>query len=292
MGDILTARHRVTSDLGYVLDIAALTIRETWRRKFLTIALGLGAAFLALFGVGLYFLRIDILREGPGPGLVIDTGYNMVVMMGLYVVSFLGIMAGVLTAVPAMAGELASHTADVLAVKPVRRALLALGKWLGLACVVALYVGLLSAGTIGVCWAIGGVVPPNPLRGIALIVLEAIVLMSITLAGGTRLSVVANGALSLGLYGLAFIGGWLEQIGSFTHNGTVVDIGIVTSLLVPSEAMWKMASYSMQRPFVRDLGLTPFSVAAPPSNAMLIYTIVYVAAMVVTAAITLERRDL
>ncbi len=278
--------------MGNILTVAGLTIRETWRRRFLVIAFGLGAVFVALFGVGLYFTRLDIMRYGGGRSLAMDTGFSMVVMAGLYVVSFLGIMAGVLIAVPAMAAEIASHTVDVLAVKPFPRATLVLGKWLGLACVLALYVGALAAGTIGVTWIISGFAPPHPLTGVALMILEAIVLMSITLLGGTRLSVVANGALSLGLYGLAFIGGWLEQIGSFTRNATVVDIGIATSLLVPSEAMWKMASYAMQPPVIRDLGISPFSVSAPPSTAMLVYTLIYVGAVIVAAALAMERRDL
>lgn len=276
-----------------VAAIAALTMREVWRRRFLAIALGLGVAFVALYGVGLYHIYKDIMRAvGPGHDLAIDSGFSMVVMAGLYVVSFLGIMAGVLLAVPAMAGEIASHTIDVLAIKPLRRATIVLGKWLGLACVVSLYVGIMSAGTIGVTWAISGYVPPNAARGVALMALQAVVLMSITLLGGTRLSVVANGAMALGLYGLAFIGGWMEQIGAITRNETVVDIGIATSLLVPSEAMWKMAAYTMQPPLIRDLGFSPFSVSAPPSAAMLVYTLIYVAALIAAAALTLERRDL
>lgn len=298
MGNLVTLRRpraaigERLADMGAVLVMAGLTIREAWRRRFLVVALGLGAAFLVLYGVGFYFIYIDIRGYSGGRSLAMDTGLNMVVMAGLYVVSFLGIMAGVLLAVPAMAGEIATHTVDVLAVKPYRRGVLVVGKWLGLVAVVGMYVSVLSAGTIVVTWAISGVAPANAARGVALIALEAIVLMSITLLGGTRLSVVANGAMSLGLYGLAFIGGWMEQIGAFTRNDTVVDIGIVTSLLVPSEAMWKMAAYAMQPPVFRDLGVSPFSVSAPPSAAMLIYTLVYVTALVVAAVLALERRDL
>lgn len=278
--------------MGNILTIAALTLREAWRRRFLTIAFGLGAVFVALFAVGLYYVRLDILRYGGGYSPVMDNGFNTIVMVGLYVVSFLGIMTGVLLAVPAMAGEIASHTVDVLAVKPFPRATLVLGKWLGLVAVLGLYVGALSAGIIGVTWAISGFILPNAARGVALIALEAIVLMSITLLGGTRLSVVANGALALGLYGLAFIGGWMEEIGAVARNDAMVDIGIVTSLLVPSEAMWKMATYAMQPPTFRNLGISPFSISAPPSAAMLVYTLIYVAALVVAAVFALERRDL
>jgi len=278
--------------VGNVLTVAWLTIREIRRRKFLTVALALGAAFVALYGVGLYFVHLDFARNYRGRSLIMDDGFVVIVMAGLYGVSFLGIMAGVLTAVPVMAGEIASRTIDVLAVKPFRRHTLVLGKWLGLAGVTSFYVALLAGGIIGVMWAITGVVPPHPVQGVAFIALEALVLMSITLLGGTRLSVIATGALALGLYGLAFIGGWMEQIGAVTGNATVVDIGIVSSLIVPSEAMWKMAAYMMQPPLVRDLGISPFGVAAPPSTAMLVYTLAYIAACLAAAIHTFQSRDL
>lgn len=293
MGNIVTTlRANIIPSIDQVLTIAGLTIREAWRRRFLAVALGLGAACVALFGVGVHFARLDVLARGAGYNLFTDSAFNMMVMAGLYAESFLGIMAGVLIAVPAMAGKIASHTLDVLAVKPFRRAPLVVGKWLGLACMLTLYVGTPAAGTIGVTWAISGHVPPHPVEGAALMALEAIVLMSITLFAGTRLSVVATGALSLGLYGLAFIGGWLEQIGAFTRNDALVDIGIVTSFLVPSETTWKKAAHLMQPTVVNDFGFTPFAVANPPSAAMVIYTIIYVLAMVVAAVYALERRDL
>jgi hypothetical protein len=43
--------------------------------------------------------------------------------------------------------------------------------------------------------------------------LEAVVLVSVSIAAGAHLATVTTGVLSFGLYGLAFIGGWVEQIG-------------------------------------------------------------------------------
>ncbi len=50
------------------------------------------------------------------------------------------------------------------------------------------------------------------------------------------------------LYGLAFIAGWIEQFGALFRNEAAVNTGIVISLLVPSEAMWKRAAYLLQPP--------------------------------------------
>src|SRR5262249_32961574 len=95
------------------------------------------------------------------------------------------------------------------------------------------------------------------------------VLLTVAVAGGTRLATLAKGIMVLGLYGLAFIGGWMEQIGTLLGNGTARYLGITASLIVPSEALWLLAAHNMQPLVARDLNLTPFSPASVPSPAML-----------------------
>ena len=102
--------------------------------------------------------------------------------------------------------------------------------------------------------------------------LEGLTLLSVCILGGTSLSTLANGVLAFGLYGLAFVGGWIEQIGSLLRNETAVNIGILSSLLMPSEALWKRAAFEMQSPLTRDLGsMTPFSSASVPNEMMILY---------------------
>lgn len=64
-----------------------------------------------------------------------------------------GVMLAVLTSVGALSGEISSHTIQVLAVKPMPRNRIVLGKWLGLAAMLGyalLYVGAMLGLTI---WA-------------------------------------------------------------------------------------------------------------------------------------------
>jgi len=275
-----------------VLIFAELTFREARRRKILWVALGLGLTFIALYAFGFYQIFVDFLRHGQGRNVLLDSGFNFLVMAGFYVISFLGVMLAVLTSVGTLSGEVSSHTIQALAARPVKRRAILLGKWLGLALMLVCYIALLGAGIIVATWAISGYVPPNALAGVALIALQALIMLSVCILGGTRLSTIANGVVAFMLYGIAFVGGWIETIGSFAHNETAVDIGILSSLLVPSEAMWKMASYGMQPPAVRGLGVSPFSLATAPSTAMLVYAVVYTAALLVLAVYSLNRRDL
>lgn len=275
-----------------VLIFAELTFREARRRKILWVALALGLTFIALYAFGFYQIFVDFLRHSQGRNVLLDSGFNFLVMAGFYVISFLGVMLAVLTSVGTLSGEVSSHTIQALAARPVKRRAILLGKWLGLALMLVCYIALLGAGIIVATWAISGYVPPNALAGVALIALQALIMLSVCILGGTRLSTIANGVVAFMLYGIAFVGGWIETIGSFAHNETAVDIGILSSLLVPSEAMWKMASYGMQPPAVRGLGVSPFSLATAPSTAMLIYALVYTAALLVLAVYSLNRRDL
>jgi ABC-type transport system involved in multi-copper enzyme maturation permease subunit len=168
----------------------------------------------------------------------------------------------------------------------------ALGKWLGCWVVLALYALLLCGGVLVVARLVADYTPPNAGRGAALILLEGTVLLTLALAGGTRLSTLANGVTVFGLYGLAFIGGWMEQIGTFAGNATARYLGIGASLLVPSESLWQLASHHMQPPLARDLGIGPFSLGSVPSLAMVVWAIGYVLVTLALALRLFHTRDL
>ena len=94
------------------------------------------------------------------------------------------------------------------------------------------------------------------------------------------------------LYGLAFIGGWVEQIGSFLQNDTAVKIGIVCSLILPSEALWKRAAYEMQSALVGVFGASPFNTSSVPSPIMIVYAVLYAGVILALSVRQFNRRDL
>jgi hypothetical protein len=95
------------------------------------------------------------------------------------------------------------------------------------------------------------------------------------------------------LYGLAFIGSWIEQIGSLFQSRAAVNIGIVTSLLMPVEALWRLAAGMMQPTF---LGLDRlsllFGAASLPSGWMVVYSFAFVLAVLALAMRQFSTRDL
>lgn len=273
--------------------IARLTFREAARRKILLAALLLGLIYLAIYGVGFYYVDQETTRSQIGPGLLeLNQIRNFLFMAGLYVVNFLTVMMAVLTSVNTLAGEIASGTIHTLVSKPVQRWEIVFGKWLGFVVMLSLYLLLMAGGTIVLVYVISGYIAPNVLRGLGLLWLNAILLLGVSLAGGAVLSTLANGVLVFGMFGIAFVGGWIEQIGSFLQNQTAINVGIVSSLLIPSEALWKRAAFEMQSPLVSALGFSPLTAASMPSQVMVIYGLIYAILALFLAIRLFNRRDL
>jgi Cu-processing system permease protein len=217
-------------------------------------------------------------------------------MAGMYVVNFLTAMMTVLTSVDTLSGEIGSGTIHTLVAKPVRRWEIVLGKWLGFAGMISLYLLLMGGGVMGLVFLRSGYIAPHPLSALALMWLNALVLLSVSILGGAYLSTLANGVLVFGLYGVAFIGGWIEQIGSFFTNQAAsqiaINIGIITSLIIPSEALWKRAAHDLQSPLVSALGISPFTTRSYPSTAMVIYAILFMLVAFALAVRRFSQRDL
>ena len=258
-----------------ILTMTRLTIHEAGRRKILLATLVFGLAFLALFATGFYFINRNLQAEQAMSAVQRRLVLNSFVMAGFYAVNFLMIMTAVLVPVDTFSGEIGSGVIQTIATKPVRRSEIVLGKWLGFWAILMMYLALMAGGLLLVAWIIGRYAPPHAGKGLPLMGLEGTLLLTLSIAGGTRLSTIANGVTVFGLYGLAFIGGWMEQIGTLVGNSTTRYLGIVASLLVPSESLWQLAAYHMQPPLMRDLHLTPFSPASVPSGNMVIWAAGY-----------------
>ena len=275
--------------------MAGVTFREAARKRVLWMALAAGVAFLALFSTGLYFQLKDFGHRFPLP--VAREGVSGFLMVGLYAVDLLAVLMTVLMSVDTLSGEIASGTVQAVATKPITRRTLLLGKWLGfvgmLTAYVALMVGGISALTYGLsAHFIGGVTARHLVRGASLIWLECILLLTVTFCFGTWLSTLTNGVLALGLHGLAFIGGWIEQVGAISHSPRAVDVGVVASFIMPSESLWRRAAFEMQSPLVGAFNFSPFSNASVPSLAMIVYAGLYLLAAMELAVHHFGKRDL
>ena len=102
---------------------------------------------------------------------------------------FSGVLAlsAVVVASPAISSELESGVALSMLARPVSRYQVVLGKWLGLAALIAIYVAATTTLELLVVDATTGYVPPGPV-GLGLYLIgEGIVIMSLALLISTRL---------------------------------------------------------------------------------------------------------
>lgn len=274
-----------------LLTIIHLTLFEAMRRRILVAALLGGLAFLVLFGIGMHFIAQEAgLRNGSA--IERKLVLNFITLAGLYAVNFLTVMSSVLLPLDTLAGEIASGVTQTVASKPIRRSSIVLGKWFAYVLVVIAYLALLAGGVVLVSRVIAGFVLPGFERGLPLMMLEAVVLVSLSIAGGTRLSTVTNGVMAFGLFGLAFIGSWVEQVGALAQNDAARRVGVVASLIMPSESMWQLAASNMQPALMREMHMTPFSPASLPSPAMVMWAAGYALVLVLIAVRSFARRGL
>jgi Cu-processing system permease protein len=278
--------------MSAILTMVHLTLYDARRRKILAAGMIGGAAFLIVFGVAVLFANAELRRNGS-TFLERQAVLMMLTLAGLYAGNFLAALLAVLLPVDALSGEIDSGVMQTLAVKPIRRSDIVLGKWIGYVIIASAYLGLLFFGVLAIVGVAAGHVAVHPARGLGLMLLEVALLVTVTIAGGTRLGTVANGVLALGFYGLGFIGGWVEQIGALTGIRSAKTLGIAVSLLSPADALMRMAAYHVQPPIVHQMfGATPFSVASVPNALMVVWAVGYLVVTLAWGVRSFARRTL
>ena len=279
--------------------IARLTFREAIRRRIMLAGLVLGVAFVIIYSIGIHFIFGQIAKDTAAnlpsqaaANIMIAESTNTFMMMGLYAATFLSVAMAALLGADTLAGEITSGTIQTIATKPIRRADVVLGKWLGFAELLGLYVLLLAGGIVLSVFIQSGYTPQNLLIGLGLIYMESVLIMTITLMLSAAFPALAAGGIVFGLYGLSFIGGWIEQFGAVLQNDTAIKVGIVTSLLNPSESLWKRAAFEMQTPLLGTFFGSPFVSLSVPSPLMIGYTFLYLIVVLFIAVHIFQSRDL
>ena len=271
--------------------MAGVTVREAARRKFLWFALGAAVLLLVVFAVALRLQVLEFQTRSMSPFVRYQVESGML-MVGLYVCDLLAVVMTILTSIDTLAGEISSGTIHAMATKPIARWQLLAGKFLGFVGMSAAYVTVTFCGTIAVAYAVTGVLPEHAVRGALLIVFECLLALSLTFLAGTWFSTITSGVLVLGLQGLAFMGGWLEQLSGFSQSTQIVSLGVVCSLIMPGESLWRRAAYEMQTPLAASLSFSPFANVSIPSLTAVAYAGVYLLVVVALTIRHFNRRDL
>jgi ABC-type transport system involved in multi-copper enzyme maturation permease subunit len=281
------------------LTIARFTIQEAISRRLILAGALLSLAFLGLFALGFTLIyRNDSELSGPLSDAQARAMFGTVMsVLGLYAVNFLASFLALFLSVGAISGEIDSGALHAVLARPLRRTEFVVGRWLAYAGLIGVYVGLMAGSLLFSAWLISGYATPDPLRATLLMMLAAVVLLTISLFGSTVLSTLANGVVVFSLFGLAWLAGIIELIGGALSNEAMLNIGTAVSLLIPSDAIWRGASYYVLSPLylagLRTVGDgIPFVGTSPPATALVVWALLYPLAVLGGAVLTFSRRDL
>ncbi|WP_119672714.1 ABC transporter permease [Deinococcus sp. RM] len=284
--------------------IAELSLREATRKRLVSVLLILSALFLGFFLFGVYRLEltldqraVDAGLDGRSPTGAANLPVMFSALFGMYLVYFLGSLMGVLSTVGAVSGDIENGVMQSVIARPVSRAQLVAGRWLGFTAVNVAYVALLAAGLLGGVRLITGYTPPEALPAAALLLLAVTVLTSLTVLGSTLFTTLANGIGVFVLYGVGFTGGILSAIGTLADTPTLTTLGRVANALMPTNALWLGASYHLQPEIMRQVGevsrgANPFTSSVPVDPLLVVWAAALAGLGLAGAMWRFSRRDL
>lgn len=271
--------------------LVRLTLREMLNKKVLFLGLALTVVYLGLYGFGLYYMGKDLknLPEVFRLRLAAD-----MLCTGLYISGMMVAGLTIFTSVGAISTEIENGVMQGLAAKPVARRDIFLGKLVGLGLILVAYSLLVFLVINFMTQFFLGLEVGHYLFSLGLFCLQPLVILAVTMWGSSFLSTLGNGIVVFMLYSISVVGGITEQIGSLV-NSSLVTVGIVTSLLMPVDAMYRLVNFSLVHGGDQSLNIlsfNPFSTQTPPSVWMIVYTGIYFLFFIWLGNLVFTRRDI
>jgi ABC-type transport system involved in multi-copper enzyme maturation permease subunit len=282
--------------------IARLTIAEAARRRILWVLLGLTFASVLLTTWGVE--RLVLFARGvpePATEIEIQVAVSQVLILVAFMFSFVLAMTAAFLGAPSIAGDLESGVAHAMLARPIRRADLVVGRWIGLVAIVVAYAALSGLLEMAAIRLVSDYLPPNPLLAVAFLSGQAIVLLTFAILLSTRLPAIASGAICVVLFGLGWMAGVFAGIGRVFDVGPLVTVAEASRWLLPSDGLWRGTIYALEPPVVLAgiagvggprAAANPFYAANPPPTEFLIWSVVWIAIVLALATWSLSRRDL
>ena len=283
-----------------VLVIAALTLREIVRRRVIWVLLILVVASVALVGWGVERL-VTLAREGDVNELEIRIGVSQVLILIAFMFSFVLAMSAAFLAAPAIASDVETATVHAMLARPMRRSDLVLGRWLGLSIVVGGYAILASLFAMAVVNLVSGHMPPEPLVAVGFLAFQAVAVLTLALALGTRLPAIAAGAVTVVLFGLGWFVGVLGSIAVLFEAAPLAKAADVMRVIMPTDGLWRGVVYGLEPPIVllvaagrspEGMAANPFFASAPPPLAFVVWSVVWVVLVLLGGIALFRRREL
>jgi ABC-type transport system involved in multi-copper enzyme maturation permease subunit len=285
--------------LRIVLVIAQLTVREIARRRILWVLGLLSVASVALVGWGVGRM-VSLSRENGVNAYELEVAVSQILILIAFMFSFVLAMSAAFLAAPAIASDVETGTVLAMVARPMHRADLVVGRWLGLALVVAAYAALSGLLAIGVVRVIADYAPPSTAFAIVFLAFQAITVMTAALALGTRLPGIAAGAVTVVLFGLSWFTGVLGSLSNAFGVQSLAGVGEALQVLFPTDGLWRGVIYGLEPSQVviatqmggRVAAANPFFADQPPPLAFTAWSLAWVALVLGLGSWAFRRREL
>jgi ABC-type transport system involved in multi-copper enzyme maturation permease subunit len=283
------------------LTIARLQLRELLRRRLFLVLLLLTIVVIALTTWG--FSRIPSLgdtRARPITEVEIAAVASQLLILVMFMFSFVLAFSAVFAASPAISAEVESGITLAMLARPITRLEYVVGKWLGLVATVLIYAIPAAVVQMALVRVVVGYSPPHPLEFLGFVIGEAVVILTLSLLLSTRFAGMVGGVSGLIIWGLAWMGGIVGGIGLVFENATLTHVGTVSKLVLPTDGLWRGAVWSLEpasliataRAAGSAAAANPFFAADPPPPAYVAWCIIWIIGMLAVAVWSFTRKEL
>jgi ABC-type transport system involved in multi-copper enzyme maturation permease subunit len=282
------------------LVIARLTLREAASRKLIRVLAMLSLISVGLTAWGFGSLVDEARRQGVPETAIQVAGSWPVLVLTAFMFSFILAMTAGFLAAPAIASDIESGVAQAMLARPIRRADVVIGRWLGLAVVISGYAIVSGLLEIGVVTWIAGLGPPQPLVAVGYLAFESLLMLTLALFLSTRLSAVAAGAVTVVAFALTWIVGVIGGIARALDAEGLAATLDATRIVLPVDALWQGVRWGLQPPiamifanaeFGPGVSGNPFFTPGPPEVPVGVGAVAWVAVVLALAIRSFERRE-
>lgn len=282
-----------------MLLIARYSIGEALRRRIFVVIVALTAAFLALYALGAVAIFDEVEGEVLAQGALVEdrelTGATLT-GIGMFVTFFLGVVLSVFMTMSTVRGDSESGVLQPLAVRPIGRRAVLLGRLAAATAIAAAYVAVVFWAIVLITWLAGDWTPGDILTPALLLAAAVGIVTCLSVLGSVYLPTSANGIAIFMIFGAGLTAGLLNQIGEALDSDSVERIADIAVFVLPFEAMYQGA---LERLTADASGLTevaielgPFGGSQPLSAGMFAWAVAYAIGAVLLALRGFARRDL
>ncbi|HHW58264.1 MAG TPA: ABC transporter permease [Clostridia bacterium] len=286
-----------------MITIIKYTFKEMLKKRaFLLVSI------LSLLYLSIYAFGLSKIFERPSNSIYDIIFQSEILSAGLFFANFIVAFLVVLTSVNSISGEIESGTIYSILSKPIKRYELVLGKFIGLSIMIVLYSSIMFLSVVGLNIWFGSKISfgwDNILKGLFFFDLGPIVFLALIIASSSIFSTINTGIIAIMAYGIALVGGVLEQIGTAMQQSQVgafglksgeslINAGIITSLILPTDVIYRKMTAELltQSSGISFMTQGLFGGMSQPSIYMFIYIFFYMVFLLYYGAKRFSQRDL